>query len=240
MQDDFAREDDDQTIRIVRPSSVPKLRGLLAALTPAALLAAGLAAWIVVRPPSPSTSALEPAAASLDVPLADEATILAARAPDMLVFRFRDAPSVLVLSFPSLRQQGEMLDRVAAFVEKAGLPRGRVLADLELDSAIRQVGDTRETYYFGHDYRVADIARFFAMVDRDGTVLDAEETRLRALFYQAGMLTTGAVGALISIPPEVDAHQIDAAARASFLRHELSHGIFFTDPAYAAYAQTFW
>jgi hypothetical protein len=57
-------------------------------------------------------------------------------------------------------------------------------------------------------------------------VMRLEEARLRALLSRAGMLTTGAVGALISIPPEVDAQQIGAAARASFLRHELSHGIF--------------
>ena len=152
------------------------------------------------RQPSSSTG--------LAVPLADEATILAARAPDMLVFRYREAPAVLVLSFPSLRQQGYMLDRVAAFVEKAGVPRDRVLADPELDAAIRQSGDTRETYYYGHDYRVADIARFFAAADRDGIVLNVEEVRLRTLLQQLGMLSPGAVGALISIPPEVESQQI--------------------------------
>jgi hypothetical protein len=104
MQDNDAWDDNDPTIRIVRPSSARKRRRLLSAL--AAPLAPGLAAWIVVRPPAPSALAMvpEPAAAGLDAPLADEAAILAARAPDMLVFRFRDAPSVLVLSFPSLRQ----------------------------------------------------------------------------------------------------------------------------------------
>ena len=178
--------------------------------------------------------------AGLDVPLADEAAILAALAPEVLVFRFRDAPAVLVLSFPSLTQQGDMLDRLAAFVEKAGLPRDRVLGDVELDAAIRQVGDTRETYYFGHDYRAADVARFFATADRDGIMLDPEEARLRALLDRAGMLAPNAVGALISIPPEVDAQQIDAASRATILHHELSHGVFYTDPAYAAYARSFW
>ena len=208
-----------------------------------ALLAAGLAAWLLSRHPAPEAAANPPALhalSDLDAPLADEAAILAAQSPDMLVFRFRDAPSVLVLSFPSLRQQGDMLDRVAAFVEKAGLSRDRVLADAELDAAIRQAGETRETYYLGHDYRVADIARFFATADRDGIVLDPEEARLRALLTQAGMLLPGAVGALISIPPLVEAQQIDATSRAAILHHELSHGVFFTDPAYAAYARTFW
>src|ERR1700688_4037710 len=66
MQDDVARDDDDQTIRIVRPSSAPKLRRLLPALAAAALSAAGLAAWMAVRPPGPGAPALVPATASLD------------------------------------------------------------------------------------------------------------------------------------------------------------------------------
>jgi uncharacterized tellurite resistance protein B-like protein len=133
-----------------------------------------------------------------------------------------------------------MLDRLAAFIEKAGLPRDRVLTDAELDAAIRQAGETRETYYYGHDYRAGDLAHFFAAADRDGIVLDPEEARLRELLKQAGMLVPNAVGALISIPPEEESQQIDASSRATILHHELSHGVFFTDPGYAAYARAFW
>jgi hypothetical protein len=71
-------------------------------------------------------------------------------------------------------------------------------------------------------------------------VLDPEEARLRALLTQAGMLLPGAVGALISIPPEAHEQQIDPQSRATILHHELSHGVFFTDPTYAAYVRKFW
>jgi hypothetical protein len=232
---------------MMRPVPRAKLRLLVPAVALVAVLAAGAGVWIVARAPVggapvvvPVPVPVQPAAAPVDFPLADEAAILAAPAPEMLVFRFRDAPSVLVLSFPSLAQQGDMLDRVAAFVEKAGLPRDRVLADADLDAAIRQAGETRESYYYGHDYRAADLARFFATADRDGIALDAEEVRLRALLTRAGMLRDGAVGALISIPPVVEAQQIDATSRATILHHELSHGVYFTDAAYAAYARAFW
>jgi hypothetical protein len=188
----------------------------------------------------PSTQSTTQAPAGLDVPLADERTILAAHATELLIFRFRDAPAVLVLSFPSLRQQGDMLDRIAAFVEKAGLPRDRVLVDAELDAAIRQAGDTRENYYYGHDYRAVDLARFYAAADRDRIALDAEEAWLRTLLERAGMLVPNASGALITIPPEVTTELIDASSRATILHHELSHGVYFTDPAYAAYARQFW
>ena len=47
-------------------------------------------------------------------------------------------------------------------------------------------------------------------------------------------------GALISIPPVTEAEQIDESSRAAILHHELSHGVYFTDAAYAAYARSFW
>ena len=93
-----------------------------------------------------------------------------------------------------------MLNRVAAFVEKAGLPHDRVLTDAELDAAIRASGETPATYYYGHDYRAADLIRFFALADRAGVALTPEEERLRRLLRQAGWTDTSAAGALISIP----------------------------------------
>lgn len=251
---------DDRTIRLVRTVPRPKwcLLTLVLAVALAALGIPAFITWILLRPlisegpaaspaigmaGSASTKSKPfamPARPGHDAPLADERMILATRASKLLVFRFRDAPSVLVLSFPSLLQQGDMLDRIAAFVEKAGLPHDRVLSDAELDTAIRRTGDTRETYYYGHDYSAADLARFYAAVDRGRVVLNAEETLLRTLLERAGMLTPNGVGALISIPPEVPTALIDATSRATILHHELSHGLFFTDAAYATYARHFW
>jgi len=90
------------------------------------------------------------------------------------------------------------------------------------------------TYYYGNDDRATDMTRFFAAANREDITLNAQETRLRALLEQERMLRPGAIGALISIPPEVATPPIDAASCATILRHELSHGIYFTDPAYAA------
>ena len=50
----------------------------------------------------------------------------------------------------------------------------------------------------------------------------------------------GRGGALISLVRQSSAPDLDATARATILRHELSHGVYFTDPAYAAYCQRFW
>ena len=165
---------------------------------------------------------------------------LAAHSAALEVFRFAPAPRVLVLSFPRLRAQGRMLNRLGAFVEKVGLPHARVIAETELGSALQRANDTEETFYYGHDYRAADLARFFAAAARDGTDLRPEEAFLRTLLDQQGLLAPTAIGAVISIPPLSAAPPIDAAARATILHHELSHGLYFTDPGYAAYARAFW
>ena len=123
--------------------------------------------------PAPTPEAVAPKA--FDIATADEATILAARPTTLAVFRDAADPHVLVLSFPSLHEQARMLDRLGAFVEKAGLPHDRVLDEADLQAAIRLAGDTEDTYYYGHDYRAADMARFFALADRDGIALHPEE-----------------------------------------------------------------
>ena len=190
--------------------------------------------------PQPHVVAPTPPAPLYPVHAADEADILADQPERLSVFRFTPNPRVLVLDFPSLRQQGLMLNRIAALVEKAGQPRDRVLTDAELDAAIRAANETIESYYYGHDYRAADLARFFALASRDHVVLTLEEEQLRGLLRQEGWLVGEAVGALISIPRVGSEQFIDATARATILHHELSHGEYFTNPAYAAFTARFW
>lgn len=141
-----------------------------------------------------------------------------------------------MLDFGSLRAQGLMLDRVAALIEKAGLPRDRVLSEAELAQAIVARGATMETFYYGHDYSADSLRRFFALAD----ALNAEERELRALLAQVGWLESGALGGLISIPQVGASAAVTVQARATILRHELSHGEFFTNGGYAAYVWGFW
>jgi len=51
---------------------------------------------------------------------------------------------------------------------------------------------------------------------------------------------TGSNAALISLVREDEGAGIDQMTRATILRHELSHGVFFTDPIYAGFALDFW
>jgi len=246
----------DDTVRLTRPLPPRRAgKGLWIAGGGLILLAAAGGALVLLQKPPPmhvAAPVVTPAPARVPVPvpveppalaalpLADEATILAHRSADLAIFRLAPNPQVLVLDFPSLAEQGRMLNRIAALVEKSGLPRDRVLDDATLEAAIRTGGSTPETFYYGHNYRAADMARFFMLADRDRVRLNAEEERLRALLRGIGWLEPGAEGALVSVPHAGVEPWLDQRARAAMLRHELSHGEFFTSPAYAALVWRFW
>jgi hypothetical protein len=202
--------------------------------------------WLSRPPPAPKTiEATAPAAppatvAPVDIITANEQEIVRHVPTTLSVFRFASNPRILVLDFASLTEQGKMLNRVAAFTEKAELPHDRVLTEEEMRTAIRDRGDTAETFYFGHDYAAAALVRFFGVADQDGVELNAQEQMLRALLRQEGWLAPGVNAAVISIPAVGADPRITAAVRAGILRHELSHGEFFSDPRYAAYVGDFW
>jgi hypothetical protein len=260
--DDAAADD---TVRMAPPTEAkPPLLSRRAALVGggvfcAACLAGGLGALMWSRNPAPSTPATPtPAAPPVATPTptltpapappAPAFAIQSASEPEILdhtptaltVFRFAPAPRILVLDFPTLLQQGLMLNRVAALIEKSGAPRERVLNTAELDAAISAGGDTVATYYYGHDYSAASLQRFFALADGEKIALGDEESRLRQLLNQEGWFAEGVQAGLISIPAIGADALVTRAARATILHHELSHGEFFSDPGYADYVHQFW
>jgi hypothetical protein len=182
---------------------------------------------VVATAPAPSPAAATP---HFDIVTSDEHEIAEHVPTSLTVFRFADNPRIMVLDFASLTEQGRMLNRVAAFTEKAELPHDRVLTESQLQAAIRERGDTAETFYFGHDYAAVDLARFFATAERDGVALNRQE----------GWLAPNVKASLISIPAVGSDPRITPAIRAGILRHELSHGEFFSNPSYADYVRNFW
>jgi hypothetical protein len=246
--------DIEATIRVPAPDQpAGKPRRNLRRIAPVLLvgfMVLGLAgtAWNMWRntpaplPPAAQV-AVEPVVApapEFPIKVATEAEIMADEPADMTVFRFKSNPAIVVLDFASLAEQGQMLNRMAVFEEKDGYPHDRLLSDSELDSAIHAGGDEPATFYYGHDYRAAALVRFFALADRDNVRLTAQEIRLRRLIAQLGWTTPNAVGALITLPRLGADSTVDAGARATILRHELSHGEYFTNPDYAAFCQRFW
>jgi hypothetical protein len=241
-----ADPDFDDTVRILPPRKRAVWPFIVAAFA-VVVLGGSIAVWLWRPPVTPApvvatTPASPPASAAVpfDIIIASEREIAEHVPPSLTVFRFADNPHILVLDFASLTEQGRMLNRLAAFVEKSGVPHNRVLTDAELDATIREHGDTVETFYLGHDYAAASLLRFFAVADRQGIELDSEEEKLRALLRQIGWLAPDMSEALISIPAVGSDPRVTPVVRTGILRHELSHGEFFSNPAYAEYVRNFW
>lgn len=177
--------------------------------------------------------------ASEPISLASEAEIRAEHPAVRTVIRFASNPAVLVIDFPTLAEQGRMLNRLAAWAEKAGVAHDRVPSEEVMAAAIAASGTTADTYYYGHDYSAAAVARFFALAAEEHMALRPEEEDLRRITVRAAAEPAG-FGAVITIVRADAANQVTAQARATILRHELSHGEYFTDPAYAAAVTHFW
>jgi hypothetical protein len=225
--------------------------------------AVGAQAPAAAAPPSPSPdTAPAPAAASRApgaVPAASMQEMLQApRAADWRVWRFAANPSVLVIEFPSLVEQGLAMNRLAAMFEKRHAPRDRLISDSELAALLQRSGDSIASFYQGHDYPADRVAQFFTLAAAAPALLNPQERRLQALLADAGVISPAGPGgpggfsaagrqAVLSFtaeqpddPSTLADEAIDATRRAAVLQHELSHGEYFTNPQYRAHSQAFW
>lgn len=228
----------------------------------AALVIAGLVAYAIFAPdaldkrvePAPPPPS-EAAPVGLVAMRADFAGIANHATRELTLFRYTGNEGILVLDYPSLTAQGRALNRVIALVEDRGAPRDRVLNDADLASYIRAARSSPETFAFGHDYRAADMVRFFNLADRGGVSLNAEEERLRRILLEQRFMTRGSDGYLIVEPEQVLVsvpqeqaddpttpydERVEPLTRHTILRHELSHGEFFLNRAYREYSSLFW
>ena len=169
--------------------------------------------------------------------------------------RFKANPAIVVIEYPNLHEQGLAMNRLAAMFEKRSARRDRVPNDAELAELMRRSGDSVASFYQGHDYPAANVARFFSQAEAQHLPLNPHEVQLRALMLEAALMTQIAEGtyravgnqAVVSFtgvqpddPLTAADERVDAMRREAVLRHELSHGRFFTDPAYRAHCIRFW
>jgi hypothetical protein len=168
--------------------------------------------------------------------------------------RFKANPAIVVIEYPTLREQGLAMNRLAAMFEKRASHGDRVLSEGELAELMRKSGDTVATFYLGHDYPGQKVARFFSQAEAQHVALNAQEMRLRSLMLEVGLMKPGARGGMQAIgeqavisftgvqddPSTAPSERIDSVSREAILRHELSHGVFFVDPAYRAHCMKFW
>jgi hypothetical protein len=184
-----------------------------------------------------------------------EQMLQAAPSVDWQWWRYKANDAVLVIEFPNLWEQGMAMNRLAAMFEKRGGRRDRLLTDTEMAQLLRRSGDSVGSYYQGHDYPAVELAHFFSLAARQAARLNAQEERLRELLIDAAVMqpapgggfTALGVQAVISFtaieagnPSTPLNEQVDSLRRETVLRHELSHGEFFTNPAYRDYCVGFW
>ena len=164
-------------------------------------------------------------------------------------------PKILVIEFPTLAAQGQAMNRLGALVEKHKAPRDRVLSNEQLARFIQESGDNTETFYLGHDYPAEAVARFFTLAVNQQMRLNPDEIRLGQLLLFSKLLREEndrlsaspermAVVSFSGVQPDnprtpID-ETIDTARREAVLRHELSHGEFFTNTAYRDHCWRFW
>jgi hypothetical protein len=179
------------------------------------------------------------------VPLSEAATpvrtmreILAHRAERPTLLRLAESPRVFVGDFPTLAAQAAALNRVAALIEKADAPRDRILTEAELARIIAASGQPAEEYYLGHNYRGEDLARFFALLTRQGLPRRAEEARVEGWLAEIRRQVPDGEVALITVPRPDGV--VDGPAREAILRHEIAHGVYFVDPLFAGYVRRSW
>jgi hypothetical protein len=240
----------DPVTPVTRPAAATVVSDTPTPPAPAAARAAATAT------PSGSAPAGKPPATNLVLPQAGIDEMLAAPAAShWRAWRFQANPAVLVIEFPSLQDQGLAMNRMAALFEKRNAPRDRVLDDAELAALVQSSGDSTASFYQGHDYPAVKVARFFTLAASTATALNPQERQLLATLQGAGVLAAdGAAGfgapglqAVVSFtalqaddPTTAADETIDPVRRKAVLRHELSHGEYFTNPSYRLHSQAFW
>ncbi len=146
-------------------------------------------------------------------------------------YRWDAKPSVLVLDFADYATQSASLKRLAFFVEKAGF-RGKLASDAEIAPLHG---------WNAHDYRAADLAAFFSKAKQSAFPLGAPELAVRDLLLGAGIIRESGPsygageGALISIARESPPY-----LRATFMAHEASHALYFTDGDFSDFVRRTW
>ena len=184
--------------------------------------------------------------------VSDVAAIESFHSAQLAIHGIAGNPAVFIFDFPTLEQQGRMFSRILALIERQGGERERVLTDAELDRLIKASGKGAATYAYGNDFRVGELVKFFNMASDDRIALNEDEGRLRDFLLASGAMARkfefyNAVPpdrVVISIPQSARAAAgrvaVTPQLRTAILHHELSHGEFYSNDAYADYCRRFW
>jgi hypothetical protein len=165
------------------------------------------------------------------------------------VFQLADNSLVFLIDFADLAVQGEALNRIALFVESRDR-KDTVLTGSELAEYFASKGEKPEQFLHGHDYQAGDLARFFNAMEQKKVPLNPRETYVLTVLVENNIIRKEGSAyipvppykVILSIPQSKEGSEIHLSQdlRRSVLRHEASHGEYFTNDEYRSYCRAFW
>lgn len=172
------------------------------------------------------------------------------------VYKMQRNPLLWVVDFENLAIQSATLNRIAALIERNNAPKDRIVTPAELArftaTANKSTMQNKNRLFLGHDYRLESVAQFFSLAQQHQVPLNAAEQAFLALMHKLGLLTFTATGTWQAAQPGTavvtiagasktpSLEHLSPAERLAVLRHELSHGEYFTNSRYREYCQRFW
>ena len=188
------------------------------------------------------------------LPILNFNEILYNRVNKTTLYRYSINPDVYILDFPSLYIQGRSMNRIMALIEDARAPKDRVLSEFEFEKFLKTHALSTEDFNLGHDYTSQHLTLFFTLTEQHGIALRPEEKQLKVLLIKHGLINNDLTSiteqdtkVIISITQqtiEFDKNNkeinVTLDMRKSVIRHELSHGEFFSNPSYREYSEKFW
>jgi len=148
------------------------------------------------------------------------------RCDEYELYQWDRFPEILIFDTKNLDIQGKIFTRLAYFVEKEGY-KGRLVSDEELEG---------KHGYNAHDYKAADLARFFNTAEETNFILNSYEMLLKQILIRNGILESdgnkvhAVKGEIMSVSKETPEW-----SRVNLIAHEAFHMIFFMDEEFRNY-----
>lgn len=168
-------------------------------------------------------------------------------------YLLRDNERILIIDFPTVREQAAMFARIVLFVERHGTPKTRVMTHAEIQQWLKLHSQKIEILTVGNNVRASQLAHFFNTAFRQKEALTADEQWLHDWLLDIGVLrkadailAAGEPESVVLTLPQVSfvpgcpACAVLPAHRKAIFEHELAHGRFATDIAYREYVLSFW
>jgi hypothetical protein len=92
----------------------------------------------------------------------------------------------------------------------------------------------------GHDFVIADIARFYTYMNSRGLPLNALEAHLKRALMDGKILIQNSKGLHEGEYSGAVILALSQESQRGVLSHELNHGVYFSDPTYRQFVQTCW